>query len=402
MRKRAPAAAAIFIAALCILYGYASRPRAPREPASENSSIQKSIEKGAKDPKDPSRALNTKGASSISKELDEAASAIGAKGEEASESSAIQSKRAQRARQVLDNYKAWARYPPLSRPIDEQPDQIHPHHVAPSHQPISRPGQKLSDAKVYLSQDRLYLVGDEKAELRMACETSEGPAACEILSSRAVVPAHFKHPQGMNPQSDINFSPGASAGAVVSVFQPSIQGFEGYFGPIQIQIELSVEGESGRASFELMYTSEAPAVFTGQFREALEGGSLNIYAGLTVKQAGRYIITARADDAEGKSFAYLQFNDEIAEGKQEIKFCIFGKLIRDLGARSPFRLRDIEGYLLKEDAYPDRALIAGMDGTVYTSQSYALRDFSDEEWQSEEKERHLKEYQKNVDAIAKD
>lgn len=380
------------------MYWLLVRPRAPREPLGPNDLAQA----GPQNPDSAPRASNTKDKALNSKQFPREANAPGGEGTEGAESKEIQAKRAQRARHVLDNYKAWAKYPPSSRPMDEHPDQIHPHYVASSHQPISRPGQKLSDAKVRLSQDRLYLVGDEQAELRMACETSEGPAPCAISSSKAVVPSHYAHPQGISPQSDVIFSAGEPGSPAIAVFQPSAQGFSGYSGPIQIQITLSVEGERGWASFELMYTPDAPAVFLGQYRESLEEGSLHIYAGIEVRRAGRYIIAARVDDAEGKSFAYLQFNDEIGEGKQELKLTIFGKLIRDLGARSPFRLRDIEGYLLKENTYPDRDLIAGIDGLAYTTKTYALRDFSDDEWQSEEKERHLKEFQKDVDSISKE
>lgn len=392
MRKKAPAAVFLLIAASILVYWLLVRPRAPREPLDPNNLAQT----GPQNPDSAPRASNTKDNALNSKQFLQEGPAPAGDGTAQAESKEIQAKRAQRARHVLDNYKAWAKYPPSSRPMAEHPDQIHPHYVASSHQPISRPGQKLSDAKVRLSQDRLYLVGDEQAELRMACETSEGPAPCAISSSKAVVPSHYAHPQGISPQSDVNFSAGDPGSPAIAVFQPSAQGFSAYSGPIQIQITLSVEGERGWASFELMYTPEAPAVFLGQYRESLEEGSLHIYTGIEVRRAGRYIIAARVDDAEGKSFAYLQFNDEIAEGKQELKLTVFGKLIRDMGARSPFRLRDIEGYLLKENTYPDRDLIAGIDGLAYTTKSYALRDFSDDEWQSEEKERHLKEFQKDL------
>lgn len=395
--SRKTAAFLVTIAAallLYFLYLFAGRRRAAPEPDSN----QFQAAPGA--PARPSREANSKNNISNPQGVNRDGDA---QGEDGLQNPEIQAKRAERARRTLDSYKEWARYPPESRPLREHPDQIHAHYVAPSRQPISGAGQKLSDARIMLSQDRLYLVGEERAVLRMMCETSEGPAACEIHSAKAAVPAHFKPLQGNYSPSDVLFSADGSAeGALSAVFQPFSQGFAGYTGPIQIQIELSVAGESGRAAFELMYTPEAPALFTGKFREALEEGSLNIYAELKVNKPGRYVITARADGSDGKSFAYLHINDEIAEGKQEVKLQIFGKLIRDEEARSPFTLRDLEGYLLLENTYPDRELLAGMDGPVYTSKSYALREFSGEEWQSEEKERHLKEYQKDVDSIAKE
>ncbi len=37
------------------------------------------------------------------------------------------------------------------------------------------------------------------------------------------------------------------------------------------------------------------------------------------------------------------------------------------------------------------------EGVVYTTKTYTLRDFSDAEWESEEKGRHVKELAKDVE-----
>jgi hypothetical protein len=59
-------------------------------------------------------------------------------------------------------------------------------------------------------------------------------------------------------------------------------------------------------------------------------------------------------------------------------------------------LHDVEGFLLKPDAYPDRALMASLDGPVATSRKLSLTQFSDATFSSEETRRYLAEYGKDV------
>jgi len=319
-----------------------------------------------------------------------------------------QERRERRVQASLETYLEYAKYPPSSRPMREHPDQVRPHTVAPNKLPLAREDQKLTDAMVTLSQDRYYLVGEERAAFTIACATSEGPAACEVLSSTAQVPFHAPaRNDGISevpPAAQVPFNDGgqngdaaAGDGTYTALFAPSAQGFQSYFGPIQLDIELRVEGETGKASFDVVYTPKAPAIFTGKVREVIEGGSLSLYAEMQVEKPGRYVIAARVDDDAGKSFAYLNFNEEVKKGKQEAKLVVFGKLILDEQVKPPFRLRDLEGFLLKEDTSPDRELMPTLEGVFHTTRPYSVADFSDREWESEEKTRHVKEYQRVIE-----
>jgi hypothetical protein len=303
-------------------------------------------------------------------------------------------RRLARAERTLSSYLETTRYPPDCRPLAEHPDQGSPHHVGPLTLPLARKDGKLTNARVTLRQDRLYLVGDERAALSLVCNDGEGPASCEITAAAAVVPPDVPGASGRAPVP-ITFTR-AEGDTLATLFQPSGAGFGGYRGPIRIAVDLGVAGETGGASFDLVYSPSSPAVFTGQVREALSGGSLALDVELQVDQPGRYVIAARADDAEGRSFAYLTENVELGAGRQTVALRLFGKLIRAEGARAPFRLRDLEGFRLLEDAYPDRDLMPAREGLVYTTKAYALRDFSDAEWESEEKARHVEELSRDV------
>lgn len=317
-------------------------------------------------------------------------------GEEGSSAREIAEKRLERARHTLEGYLQATRYPPGARPLSEKPDLQRPHSVAKSTQPLARADRKLTDARVTLEQDRLYLVGDEAARLVVSCATSDGPARCEVLRAEARVPETMPQANTM-PSARVAFADeGAGGSAVAALFAPAKEGFGGYHGPIAVNLDLRIEGEEGAARFDVLYTPAPPARLTGDVREVIEDGSLCLYLRLAVDKPGRYVVVGRVDDAEGDGFAYLEHNEPLGAGAQEAKMCIFGKLVLDERAKSPFVLRDVEAYLLKEDTYPDRELVPGRDGPFYTTKAYPESVFSDAEWQSEQRDRHIKEFTKDV------
>jgi len=66
--------------------------------------------------------------------------------------------------------------------------------------------------------------------------------------------------------------------------------------------------------------------------------------------------------------------------------------LHDGAPAMPLRLRDVEGYLLREDRDPDRLLLPRREGKVFDSRTRSLDGIPDDEWQSEERSRYLAEY----------
>jgi hypothetical protein len=149
-------------------------------------------------------------------------------------------------------------------------------------------------------------------------------------------------------------------------------------------------------TFDIFYTPEPPATWVGGVREALEEGSLNFYLKADVREAGRYVVTARVDDASGKPFALLTFNDEVAAGAQAFRLGLFGKLVRDGKPAFPLTLRDVEAFRLRPDTFPDRSLMPRRTGPVHTSAMYPLAAFADTEWAGEERTRYLAELDRDL------
>ena len=108
------------------------------------------------------------------------------------------------------------------------------------------------------------------------------------------------------------------------------------------------------------------------------------------------LLSGRIDDAHGKPFALMTFNEELPAGAQEIRLTLFGKLVRDAKPAFPLTLRDVDGFRLRPDAFPDRSLMPRLADVVHTSRVYPLDGFADTEWSSEERSRYLGELGRDV------
>jgi hypothetical protein len=69
---------------------------------------------------------------------------------------------------------------------------------------------------------------------------------------------------------------------------------------------------------------------------------------------------------------------------------VFGKLVRDEGAEAPFRVRDLQGVRRPEDRAAEA--MPALLGVVYRTNSHPESAFSEREWDSEQKRRHLERF----------
>lgn len=314
--------------------------------------------------------------------------------------------RFERASEILETYRKQTQYPFDSRPAREHQDQMYPNAPVVENQKLKNPGQKPSQS-IYLrtSQERVYAQGAESILISVSAVDASG-TAYPITFTRAIAhdPPKDGKPSRRNsvafPINDGGQAGDATAGDLIysARLVPAKQGFENFHGNIRVELNVAVENQTGFLFFDVFYTPDPPAVWRGAVREALERGSLNFYLPIEVRTAGRYVVTARVDDAKGQPFALVNFNDELAAGAREIKLNLFGKLLVDEAPQFPLTIRDIDGFLLLPDADPDRALLQRLAGKQHVSRSYAMSAFSDAEWDSEERRRYLEEYGRDVES----
>jgi hypothetical protein len=321
--------------------------------------------------------------------------------------------RSQRRRQLVSNYqladhtlcsyREGTQYPVGSRPMAENADQNTPNAPVTDMQPMRLQGGGVDRAvQLQTSQSRVYMAANEAVAFSLRAVDAAGQVQ-PLVITRALSQGITYSGARQTPQVSIPFADDGSGadpvpndGAFAGVLAPAQTGLAGFAGTIRTQVSYTVNGKNGAIIFDVIYTPELPAVWTGQVREAVENGSLNFYLRAEVRMPGRYVISGRVDDARGKPFALLTFNDVLGAGPNEVRLTMFGKLMRDQDAALPLTLRDVDGYLLKENANPDRALMPRLEGKVYTSQRHPLKGFSDAEWQSEERSRYLTEFGKDV------
>jgi hypothetical protein len=312
------------------------------------------------------------------------------------------------ADQTLCNYREGTKYPTSSRPIAEHPDQIYPYRPIQQSQSMHKT-QGGTDASIQIqtSQSRVYLAAGESVAFTIGAADKDGKAL-PVFVTRAVAHGIAYQPSREAPQYALSFSDDGKNGdaeandsVYSSVFAPTQTGFAQYNGTVRIDVAYNVGDRSGIASFDVIYTPELPATWSGAIRDTVEDGTLVFHLKADVRMPGRYIATGRVDDANGKPFALASFNDVLQQGSNEIRLTVFGKLLRDQMPAMPLKLRDVEAYLLKENVDPDRALMPRMEGVAHVSKNYSLKGFSDAEWQSEERSRHLTEFGKDVDLAKK-
>jgi len=323
---------------------------------------------------------------------------------------ALWRQRLDHAKQTLAAYQASTRYPYESRPAAEHLDQWKAHPVIANDMPLRVPGgAPVAGIRVKTTQQAVFAsAGDSVALTVAAVDAGGNTVPMRILRSAAHAPldaAPGQRPAAApivtQPFVDDGTQGDARAGDGVwsTRLNPAAEGFAGVAGVIRVELTIQVGDDPGYVAFDVVYAPETPATWTGPVRESLEDGSLVLALAAQVGQPGRYVVTGRVDDATGKPFAYLSFNDLLGAGAQQVRLTVHGRLVRDGKPVFPLTLHDVEGFLLKPDTFPDRALMPPRDGIVHVTRTYALNQFTEATWASDETARYLAEYGKDV-AIA--
>jgi hypothetical protein len=321
--------------------------------------------------------------------------------------------RASRRRQLVENvqladrtycsYRMSSRYPVGSRPMADNPDQDRPNDPVASTNPMRLDGGGANTGvRLQTSQSRVYMASGESAAFSLRAIDADGNTL-PLVVTRALAQGITYNGTRQTPQVSIPFADDGAGGDAVSgdgaftgVLAPAQSGLASFNGTIRTEVRYTVGGKNGLVQFDVIHTPELPAVWAGAPREAVEEGSLVFHLPLDVRMPGRYIVNGRVDDARGHPVALLTFNDVLGPGPNDIRLTMFGKLLRDLSPAAPLTLRDVDGYLLKENTDPDRALLPRLEGKVLTAAAHAPKSFSDAEWQSEERTRYLTEFSKDL------
>lgn len=320
---------------------------------------------------------------------------------------ALWQQRLQRAQETLGSYKTTTRYPFDSRPASQHGDQWDAHPVVTSDMPLRLPGTGVApNLRVHTTQQRVFATGADTVMLTVSATDDNGaPLPLTIISSVSRSPQDTGGGKAAplapvvtqafvddGTQGDLQ----AGDGVFTSVLDPMAEGFGNFAGMIRTELIVQSGQHQGYVAFDVVHSPQVPATWASPVHDVLQDGSLDFVLAASVVQPGRYVITGRVDDATGKPFALVTFNGELGAGARSVSLQVYGRLVRDQKPVFPLTLHDVDGFLLHPDAYPDRALMPARDGPVATSRKYGLAQFTDASWSSDETQRYLAEYARDV------
>ena len=300
------------------------------------------------------------------------------------------------------SYLEGSKYPAGSRPMAQNPDQAYPNQPVTEMTPM-RTSDGKGDPNILLqtSQSRVYMAANESVAFSLRAVTPDG-SLVPLVVTRAVAAGIMTTGSRPTTQVALAFAddgggadPVAGDGAFAAVLTPAQTGLAGFHGTIRTEVRYTAGGKNGALIFDVVYSPRLQAVWAGPPREVVADGSLAFVLRADVRTPGRYVVTGRVDDAKGRPFALATFNEVLGPGPNDIKLTVFGKLMHDGAPALPLTLRDVDGYLLKENTDPDRELMPRLEGPVLKSRTQSLNGISDDEAGGEERERYLTEFAKD-------
>ena len=264
----------------------------------------------------------------------------------------------------------------------------------------------VPNLRVHTTQQRVFATGTDTVTFTVSATDDNGaPLPLRIISSVSHSPQDTGGGKAA-PLAPVVTQPfvddgtlgdlQAGDGVYTGRLDPMAEGFGNFAGMIRTELLVQSGEQQGYVAFDVVYAPQVPATWAGPVRDTLQDGSLDFVLAANVVEAGRYVITGRVDDANGKPFALVTFNDELRAGAQQVTLQVYGRLVRDQKPAFPLTLHDVDGFVLRPDAYPDRALMPPRDGPVATSRKYSLAQFTDATFSSDETQRYLSEYGKDV------
>jgi hypothetical protein len=298
--------------------------------------------------------------------------------------------------------KAWALYPPDSRPLEaNQWDLIEPR-VTPSGSrrlvSTKKDDPHVANYECTLQPQINHVASGEVELITLICTTLTNPQdpsiepgkVTPIINDISVVlytpdsttkidrPFHF---------NDNGLDGDAFAGD--KFFTLAFKPQEADWGEIIVRVNLSLLEEGGQHEYTLQtsfsVTPNAPATFTGRATDRLENGSLMVDVELKVIKAGRYRIHGNLKSGEDY-IAYSKKDLQLDKGMQTVTLHYFGKIFHDMKAHDgTFAVVDIRGYRfnladdIANQVEPEREEIPPFP-TEYTTAPYRLSDFSTDKY----------------------
>ncbi|MCB1174107.1 MAG: hypothetical protein KDK39_11095 [Leptospiraceae bacterium] len=334
----------------------------------------------------------------------------------------------------LERFKKWAQYPPQSRPLTEgNVDLIDPYNAEKTPlSVIAKPGKNckerseggfeceedpvFSETKCKMTPESSISVGKHDFRLTLYCHNNQGEKLA--ISNLSAKMERWFNRQRFGSLPPISMGDDGTNGdqkAGDKIYTIVVRTGTQDWGQMTVTADFEVEGLKHSQRADFYSTPHIVAEFNeGGIRDSVEDGSLYIYVPVNIKKAGYYEFQANLQEAGGdkRFIAHSTVREDFKAGPQNIRFEFFGKIIRDINVDGPYVVREIRGKRHNSPVSKAQAEASRREGTTltaetteplwedieplgkdYTTQAYTVSQFSNTEYDSEEKQRRLQFYE---------
>ncbi len=339
------------------------------------------------------------------------------------------------AEQMLEFYKKWSQYPPHSRPLFKgQVDLTDPYNAErPAVGIVSTPASQCAPTKeggircdkpaifaeqeCKLTPEKSISIGKKDFKVFLSCNDQKG----QLVPVTKIVPKVYtiQFKESIPSLPVIHFGDDGTNGDAAkgdNIYTFLVRPTSSDWGDMYLEVDMEVAGKVHNQRSTWYSTPTAVAEFRSGIRDGVKDGHLVITVPVNIMKKGYYHFDANIQGAgEDKDFvATSSWEGDIEAGSQKIDFQFFGKIIRDSRVDGPYLVREIRGKRNNSPVTPtmvNKAMAEGREisGTHkeplweyiepaqnYTTAVYQYKEFSQEEWNSKEKEERLQFLDKQV------
>jgi len=296
---------------------------------------------------------------------------------------------------AVESYLARTQYPPASRPLNAQQHQDLIDWNARDE--YATPTRENPDVTILYSGERFFVLGTQEA-IHTYIDVRRSGRAIPIRVLDALVEAHVRTEGERSVSEPVTLTYREQDGRQVNDFDPSALGLDR---PARLRFQVRFDWGGSEPAVRQLWFNYYPQAsltgrFTGQFREAVEEGSLALYAEVEIRKAGWFNIDCNLWDSQDLPVAWARFKGELTEGTHEVRLPYFGKVLVDSESQPPWHIGELRGQLFNPGGFPPEELMEPFEGDYQTA-PYSLDDFSDERWDDPRREEMLEGLQRAED-----
>ncbi len=280
------------------------------------------------------------------------------------------------AEKIAADLRHKARFPPTSGRIEDNRDPIVQTRAVKEH--LSPPGQGRKPALVVFASSLSYEAPSPiiiyasfvRAYPGDMLRRTDAEIAGELKNAADVVVAQIDlRDDGQG--RDIE----AGDGVFTALITPAPEEIEQWNGLIRAEIYGETADGDRRSAKTHFYYGAPSAKLTGNYRDQLVDGHLQIEAELDVKEAGQYHLQATLSGAQGL-LAWAENTVQLEPGIRSMPLTFWGLALREANEPGPYQLSSIALANVSDDPPQLNDAIS----TSYQTAAYRPQDFSDQSY----------------------